>query len=644
MRNLTINALDSPSLPSLSLSPLDGSPSSSAASHSETSSASSVQKGEKVKQAPSSVVFPNTQPTPDNSTEDSRVSVSSPTVSSFSTSPRHVVPQELSEKRSTTGVSRDAAKGPGNEVEKAGKEVHVQGEGVRPSSSSLLPLCFPATRVEDKTSVEAFSVSGERENVRRQQEKPAAGASQAQMKERSRCILPSSSFQEDILSAADGVGLWGPKRASEFLEKKRRQFFFEKKRFRQSVVADSGGYHSRLACQARDRGVRTAGGSEAREREEEGAGLPGKWEAAETERSLSSSECVQSEFAIYPAEMHAHVVLNAMLSETRRATLVRRSEEKEEGRQKRRSSEEQSGQENEAPSTAAAREEGEVWEEPEEQEQKHTPPTPQSPVVRGLLFFSCLKTLQFHYVFFKHFFFSSLRATGKLGRRVDSPDCFASSSSSANSRGESSSSTLSSCLSAEPLTSSAFFFSSFSAADDNPPRAPPIPRRLPRLYALHHGLTPERRRAAVQAFADRPARPRFSSSSPRLRHLPFSRGIPRDDNPCVSCTGAENPSVSCSSVRAAQFEDRTEKEKSIEEEDRDSHADVRILFATDIASAGLDLGTVDFIIHVSMYRPTICALTFADSPCLLLPCLTACLRSKQNSRFTGSQSCGAPLQ
>lgn len=610
VRSLTVNALSSPSLSSLSSSSDNQSPLFSSASSSEASSSYCQEEVT----GPSSTV--DTQPTLDTPTTSSRVADSSSSFSSRSTSsPCQHSTVAFSEQPSATGVSGDFQERAREKPDTGGNVLENLGP-----SSSLLSNCTSLLGEEQNKSI--LAGLAERENVKTEDKLPPRATAKTRLKKlRS---SPFRSFQEDILSVQDGVGLWGPKRAGDFLKKKRRQFC-EEKRLSQAVQAQSDDDSSYVTTYAH--GDRFT--SEASEREKTEL-LSGLWGAGTTngEQSLPH-ECIQSEFAMYPAELHAHVVLNAMLSEIRRATLVQtwtRNERK--AMNKRDFQEQDEGKCEGRVYRAEGYEKGQTSKKREghhEEESSHWNRTPQSTIVRGILFFSCLKTLQFHYVFFKHFLFSSLRSTRRLAYRTASSVSPGSSSSTFR---EPPSSVLS--PSSEPSISSACsatVSSSSAATDDYPLAPPPIPHRLPYFYALHHGLTPERRRAAVRAFAEQRSGPPFTAASSHLDEPLLSPGILDDEDLCLGSAPERTASAFGTSLRGKNNEREEGKEKTIKDKEKDVEADVRILFATDIASAGLDLGTVDFIIHVS---------TLVSSTSLCMFKIASFLRMRSNLSEFGS--------
>ncbi|PHJ24744.1 helicase conserved c-terminal domain-containing [Cystoisospora suis] len=616
VRNLTINALSSPSLSSLSSSCDDQSPLFSSASSNENSS---YCQGELT--PPSSTVV-GTQPTPDTSTTSSHVADSSSFVSSHSTpSSCQRSTLQFSEELSAAGISGDFSEKEREKPDTARDVLETLGP-----SSSILSTCAPLL-VEEQNR-RAVAGLAERGDVETEDKVPPGATVKTRLKEISSAPFPC--FQEDILSVPDGVGLWGPKRAGDFLKKKRRQFL-EEKRLCQAVQAQSDGDQSYVTTFAHeDKLTSKACGRE------QTALLSGSWGAGTTKRGLSlPPECIQSEFAMYPAELHAHVVLNAMLSEIRRATLVHRWTRNERKGMNKPNSHEQDERQYEARVYRGAEgyEEKQTFKEREGQEEKsaHLNRTPQSTVVRGILFFSCLKTLQFHYVFFKHFFFSSLRSTRRLTSRTASSLSPASSSSSFRKPSSSvSSSSSEPCISSPCSTSVS---SSPAAADDYPLSPPPIPHCLPYFYALHHGLTPERRRAAVHAFAEKRSGPRLSAASPPLHDPLLSPCIVGDEDLFLGSAPEGTTSAFSTTVRGKNLEREEGQDKNINDKEQDVEADVRILFATDIASAGLDLGTVDFIIHVGIPRDVdhfvqrLTRITRPPPPRALFPLLAQALSS-----------------
>ncbi|PFH34434.1 hypothetical protein BESB_064650 [Besnoitia besnoiti] len=226
-------------------------------------------------------------------------------------------------------------------------------------------------------------------------------------------VTLASSPRESILHVKEPVGLWGPKRASEFLAKKERQW--------------------RELQRATETGGRAREGEARGDEECEAEGGAGR----------ETGEAVQSEFALYPADLHAHVLFNVTMNEAQRAAELDAERARRRG---------VGGKDSLRPTT---------------RDEAH--------VVRGIFFFSSLKSLQFHYVFFKHYIIPVLQALNASA----------------------------------PASPSSPASSAASPCGGAPPEPPAVPPRLPRLSALHHGLSAEKRQAVIEAFSSSRRPPAF---------------------------------------------------------------------------------------------------------------------------------------
>ncbi|KEP66587.1 UNVERIFIED_CONTAM: DEAD/DEAH box helicase domain-containing protein [Hammondia hammondi] len=337
------------------------------------------------------------------------------------------------------------------------------------------------------------------------------------------------SLRESILDVEETAGLWGPKRASEFLAKKQRQW------------SELQSRRSRFHHSAQERRGSNGG------REEEG---------------IRRGEVVRSEFAIYPAELHAHVLFNVLMSEANRVAQLETEREGPHRRAK--------GQ------MAGSDQAREV--SPEGRERTY----------RVIVFFSTLKSLQFHYVFFKHYVFPAL-----LTLKTTDPATF--SVLSAYPSVSSSSGSLSATHSFPLSVSSS---SSSPSASSMFPPPPLVPARLPKLSALHHGLSIERRRAVVEAFSSSSLVPRWSPSevdSAALAPSQFASGLP------TSLGGQMSHRRLSKNGREREQGSLHGPEPPPQASSNRGH-ELRILFATDVAATGVNVGVVDSVIHVGMPR------------------------------------------
>ncbi|CBZ54028.1 helicase conserved C-terminal domain-containing protein [Neospora caninum Liverpool] len=413
-----------------------------------------------------------------------------------------------------------------------------------------------------------------------------------QVRETVHALPRRHSLRESILNVEETVGLWGPKRAAEFLAKKKRQW---------------------SELQRHLSGLRR---NEEEPREERGN------EEERDEATGIHGETLRSEFAIYPADLHAHVLFNVLMNEANRAaeleTKRRGLHRGDDGRMER--------NEHECGAFSGSR------------EKPH----------RIIVFFSCLKSLQFHYVYFKHYVFPTL-LTSKTADpvAVSTLSAFPSFSPSV-------------CSLSSTYSSASF---PFSSRPSTLPAPPSIPARLPTLLALHHGLSGERRRAVVEAFsspsvrasrappkgpslpvssAPSPCAVSFSSSSPSS--APSPSGYPAVSAPSPLAPQAP-PSVGDSfplpDSEPGRLTSRSRIASAGEREPRILHGheppqsanpncEVRVLFATDLAATGVNVGDVDFIVHVGMAR----------DPELLVQRLTRVARPRDPffGPFTGSST------
>ncbi|KFG31558.1 DEAD/DEAH box helicase domain protein [Toxoplasma gondii FOU] len=142
------------------------------------------------------------------------------------------------------------------------------------------------------------------------------------------------------------------------------------------------------------------------------------------------------------------------------------------------------------------------------------------------------------------------------------------------------------------------FSSSSPSASSTFPPPPLVPARLPKLSALHHGLSIERRRAVIEAFSSSSPVPTWSPSgvdSAALAPSQFASGLP------TSLVGQASHRRLSKSGRERQ-QGSLHGQEPLPQVSSNPGYELRILFATDVAATGVNVGVVDSVIHAGMPR------------------------------------------